>query len=81
MIFEALLTPIFFIIESLISFFPTPLTIPDWGIACIDLISKGLSLFPPDVWWTCIGNVAFWMYLQLGWAIIEWIYKKLPGIN
>lgn len=81
MIFEALLSPIFLLIELLVPFMPTAFELPDWGIACIQLLEKGLSLFPADVWWTCIGNVAFWMYVQLTWAIIEWIYKKIPGIS
>lgn len=28
-----------------------------------------------------LGNIVFWLTVQLSWAIIEWVYKKVPGIK
>ena len=47
----------------------------------INLLSKAFMFFPIDVWIVVIMNITMWLSLQFAWAIIEWIYKKIPGIN
>jgi len=81
MIIELLLSPIFLLINGLIAFMPAAMALPDWGVASMALISRALFFFPPDVWAIVLANISFWLFVQLSWAIIEWIYKKIPGVD
>lgn len=55
--------------------------VPLWGIEAANLFAKALMFFPPEVYLVTMGNIAFWTTLLLSWSLIEWIYKKIPGIN
>lgn len=82
MIVEAVLNIIFNLIYGIISIIPDTLfALPDWTIQAIKLLRVGLAIFPTDVWVVCIGNGLFWLVAQFQWAIIEWIYKKIPGVS
>jgi len=81
MLVELFLEPIFLIIKGTISFIPDAFQIPNWALSAFSLISKGLYFFPIDVWRTIIANVSFWLGAQLVWSIIEWVYKKVPGVD
>lgn len=81
MILELILTPIFMILQGLISLLPSMPDMPDWITSTINLVSLGLWIFPRPVWVACIGSIAFWSFGQIGWRIIEWIYKKIPGVD
>lgn len=84
MIIKLFCTPIFLLLEGLINLVPSPgglILIPDWAVSCFDLISKGLFFFPPDVFVTVVGNIVFWTTVHLGWAVFEWCYKKIPGVD
>ena len=28
-----------------------------------------------------VSNIAFWLTADMVWAIVEWIYKKIPGVS
>lgn len=81
MIIELLCTPVFLLIKGLIQLIPVAFQIPNWLADLISLLIKGMQFFPPDVWAIAIGNIIFWLLLQFIWAIIEWVYKKIPGVN
>lgn len=81
MIVEMILNPIFAITSGLISLIPEPALMPNWLSYTINLLKVPLSIFPIDVWISVIGSVVSWFGIQLGWACVEWIYKKIPGIN
>lgn len=81
MIMEMIFMPYVILINFLISLFPEGMNIPNWANSTILLLSKGLSIFPRDVWVAVLSNIAFWVSIQFIWAIIEWVYKKIPGIN
>lgn len=81
MILELICTPLFLLLRGIILLMPTAFTIPDWGISFIALIQKALFFFPGDVWFMVVGNIVFWLLSQIVWAIIEWGYKKIPGVN
>lgn len=55
--------------------------LPNWALQTLKLCKIGLGIFPADVWTICIGNGVFWLAVQFVWAIIEWIYKKVPGVD
>jgi hypothetical protein len=44
-------------------------------------INLGFFLFPSWLFNLIVGNVIFWKTVQMTWAIVEWIYKKFPGVN
>lgn len=81
MILELLLTPIFAVVNGLISMLPANSDLPGWLQDTANLLGYALMFFPADVWAILLGNIIFWHFGQIGWAIIEWIYKKIPGID
>lgn len=56
-------------------------TIPAWYPYFRNLAKVGLSVFPLDVWVIVLGNIVFWLGVHLAGAVIEWIYKKIPGVS
>lgn len=81
MITEAILNPIYSILQLFISFLPVIGDLPTWVDNAFNLLSYILMFFPVDVFVAIIGNVGLWMGANFIWSIIEWIYKKLPGID
>ena len=81
MIIEGLFNLIFGVIIFIISFIPSGVTLPDWAISFYNLISKALYFFPPDVFTTIISVVVANTGVQFVWAIVEWVYKKIPGVE
>lgn len=81
MIVELLLSPIFFLINSLINFIPPGYSLPQWGVNFFTVVSRALAFFPRPVFVIIVSNVLFWLTLHMTWAIIEWVYKKIPGVS
>lgn len=81
MIIGMLLTLIFSLMLTIINLLPT-LSAPALESApTATLIGWALNFFPPDLWTTIIQSIGFWYALMMLWAIIEWAYKKIPGVN
>ena len=55
--------------------------LPGWADETLALLSKALMVFPADVWIAIIFSVGFWTSIHFSWAIIEWLYKKIPGVD
>lgn len=82
MIVALILTPFWLLISYLASLeFDVMTTIPSWYPYFKTLMEIGLSVFPVDVWIAVIVNLGFWMTTHLFGAVIEWIYKKIPGVS
>lgn len=81
MIIELLCTPIFGLINFIVTLIPEGFQLPSWISYTVEILKYPLSLIPGDVWVIIISNVSFWYIAHLTWAIIEWILKKIPGIN
>lgn len=82
MIIEALFSPIFALIESIFALIRIgEIKLPGWMGDTMGLIADAMMFFPVDVWVVVLANVGFWLLIQFGWAIIEWVYKKIPGVN
>ena len=82
MIFGFLFKPFWIFISFIIKMFGDEMAeIPNWYWSFQSLLQVGLKVFPPDVWVAVIGNIVFWMGIHLIWAVIEWIYKKIPGVS
>ena len=85
LIIELLLTPMFWLLDGILYRLPDfsyldPLHGYDIS-EFIYLLAYGFYIFPFSLFMIFIGNVLFWLALQMGWAIIEWVYKKIPGVN
>lgn len=82
MIVEYLLDIIFGLVYFCMESLPNgAFSLPDWIVSALSLITKGLGIFPIDVWIIVLSNGLFWLTVQFTWAIIEWIYKKIPGVD
>ena len=81
MIIELVTSPMFLLIDSIIALIPEGLVLPNYISQTLDLLKYPLSIFPVDLWVVIISNVTFWYGAQMSWAIIEWVYKKIPMIS
>jgi len=85
MILELILTPLFFLFYTILNWLPNFSDhnhLYGFDISWfIDLLAIGFYIFPFSLFVIIMGNVLFWLTLQMGWAIIEWAYKKIPGVN
>lgn len=81
MILELLLSPVFLLIGLLIDQLPVMASHNIDITPLFSLLGQAFIIFPPDLFLICIGNVSFWLSIQMLWAIIEWIYKKIPGVS
>ena len=81
MIIELVTSPMFLLIDSIIALIPEGLVLPNYILQTLDLLKYPLSIFPVDLWVVIISNVIFWYGAQMSWAIIEWVYKKIPGVD
>ena len=85
MIIEGLLTPLLSTLQWIASRIPDfshidPLAGQNLG-GFANLMAYGFNLFPFSLFLIIIANVTFWMSAQMVWAIIEWVYEKIPGVN
>lgn len=55
--------------------------IPAWQVDAASLLGRALFFFPVDVWAVAIGSFVFWTSAQFAYAILEWLWKKLPGVD
>lgn len=56
-------------------------TMPDWAAHTTSMFLKCLAFFPFEIWSILISNIMFWVGVHFVWAIIEWIYMKIPGVS
>ena len=81
MIIQALLSPVFAILKSLINFIPMGFDVPGWFTSFIAMVQKLLFFFPQDVFIVILAYGIFKSGALITWAIIEWVYKKIPGVD
>lgn len=81
MIIELLFNLIFGLVNFIISFIPSGYNLPNWFFSFYDVVSNALAFFPRPVFIIVISNVGFWLAAHMGWAVIEWVYKKVPGVD
>ncbi|GFP78557.1 hypothetical protein [Clostridium fungisolvens] len=81
MLIELLLKPFFSLLNSIVYLLPSNNFTSPTMTGIFDLLSKGLYFFGSATFILVIGNITFWSVAHIAWAIIEWVYKKIPGIN
>jgi hypothetical protein len=77
-IFKIIFAPLKYLIAMLpnVSSPPTPGT-ETW----LEIASYSAYFFPMDLLVFIIANWLFWYSAHMAWAIIEWVYKKIPGVS
>ena len=81
MIITSILNPIFNLLNSFVDKIAvTPTSLPDIS-GFGNIVGYSLYFFPVGMLTLIIGNFLMWYTLNFAWAIIEWIYKKIPGIS
>lgn len=81
MVIEAVLNPIYELLGVLISALPVIGDLPTWIDNAFTLLSYILMFFPSEVFSVIFFNVITWLGIHFAWSVIEWLYKKIPGIN
>lgn len=81
MIFQAIFDAIYDFLLTVVALLPVVGDLPGWIDNTYNVLSWGLMFFPKDVFYALIGSFVFWMAAHFAWAIIEWIYKKIPGVD
>lgn len=81
MLIQLMMAPLWVLVHALVDFLPVLSSVPIGFNALLDIIGYGCAFIGTDFFLAFIGNIVFWLTAQLGWAIIEWVYKKIPGIK
>jgi len=85
MIVQLTIYPIFALLHIIIARLPIgnipPVT--DYGgiPALFSILGYMFHIFPLSMFLMILTNIIFWLTAQMLWAIIEWFYKKIPGVN
>lgn len=81
MIIKVLMSPFWLLIDLLISLLPSSVAQSLSMSSIFDVLGKGISVIGLSNFSIFLGSAIFWYTVQLTWAVIEWLYKKIPGIN
>lgn len=82
MIFVALLTIVFSFVNFLITLFPSYHTFSGTPVTGFyDLVGLGLYFFGTAPFALVISSVVMWSAGELTWSLVEWVYRKIPGID
>lgn len=80
MIIQLMMVPFWILVYNIIGMLPVFTSVPRGFNALLDIIGYGCAFIGTDFFLALIGNFIFWLTAQLTWAIIEWVYRKFPGI-
>lgn len=83
MIIQGILTLLFGLICTVIELLPNVnlADVPNELGWTLKLLSYGLYVFPIDVFLVIIGGIVMNTTALAVWAVVEWCYKKLPGVD
>lgn len=81
MVFEAILRVIMIPLELLIHSLPGAYLLKISSFVLPDILEYGVYFFPMDCLIVAITSFLGWYGILIGWSTIEWIYKKIPGVD
>lgn len=81
MLISMIMAPFWLLIDLIISLLPVSETVAISIESLTKYISYALYMFGSEFFLTVIGMIVFWLSAQFIWAIIEWIYIKIPGVS
>lgn len=76
-----ILLGIFEVVRFIISLLPDFSSMPSWLSEFLTMAGYALNFIPGDVWVITLANVALWKFGLIAWGIVEWVYKKIPGVS
>lgn len=47
----------------------------------LSVLGYGVYFFGATTFCMVVSSISFWLTLDMSWAFIEWVYKKIPGIK
>lgn len=82
---EALLGIFFNFLLGILNFFPNAAGLGydnySWVGTLLDCLAYLNSFIGLDIFLVAVGHsVLFWL-AEIGWSIVEWIIKKIPGVD
>lgn len=81
MIVEAIIKLFTNSVTVIIGGLPTPILTVINGIEIPVAIQHGAYFFPLDCLAVAISTFIVWYGILISWSTIEWVYKKLPGVD
>ncbi len=81
MLFKMFMSPFWNLVKSLVSFFPESSAEFINTVGSTEFVRIGLYFLPVNFLVAFLGSVTFWLSANLIWAIVEWVYKKIPGVS
>lgn len=81
MIIELICLPLLALAKLIIGLIPAIEYIPNSVSDTISLLVKAMQFFPEDVWVLAIGNIVFWITVQLIWSVIKFVLGLIPFLN
>lgn len=82
MITESILTCLFAVGEFLVGLIPDIVFDLSGGVGGLaTVMAYALYFFPLDVWLLGLGSIVTMMGVSLLYALGEWTWKKIPGVN
>lgn len=81
MILEAFFKILFGGVKGLINMLPSAFYAAISSIELPVIVKYGAYFFPLDCLVVAITSFITWYGILLTWAGIEWVYKKIPGVD
>lgn len=81
MLVSLIMAPFWLLINFIINLLPNTENVVASFNAILPYISNGLYFFGASFFCMLIGNFVFWLSAQFLWAIVEWVYIKIPGVS
>lgn len=81
---EAILNVVFYFMLSIFNFLPSSSLAYDsysWVDTLLHCLAYFNSLIGVDIFLVAAGHSIFFWAAELAWSMVEWIYKKIPGID
>lgn len=82
MILEMIFAPLFMLGRFIISLIPSANYVNGSLTGTFyEFLHIGLYFFGAAPFVMCISMVIFWTMVDFTWSCIEWVYKKIPGVD
>lgn len=81
MLIKLIFYPIFLLLDFILTFIPNQVIEVVVDSSFFYVLGYGVSVIGLSNFVMMLGSVMFWYSVQLTWAVVEWIYKKIPGVS
>lgn len=81
MIISTILDALKGVLSICFGFIPVIPVLPGWISSFVNLCTFPFKIIGPDILIVVFYDIEFWVLALQGWAIVEWVYKKIPGIK